>query len=583
MGLSRWDSRIGGPPGPDGFFSFWKRAATAISYQVAIAGVQYTVSITSFGALINATASALNTDDIPLNAALVYITALGGGELYADEGDYNLADPVDYPGDNLIITGSGRNTLFDGVGLADNEHAIQITGRDDCTVRNLAVQNPAGGGLTRYCILIENGSDRTMIERVVIVQSDHDAIHITGTTLNGGWIIDCEILSCDETGIYFRMDADVYVYDFIISGNRLVNCIEGGIHLGNPPLGYAPKERIIITENIIVNCTGLGAYGIEVGTRAYRCIIANNIARNCYGGIALIGVSHHSTVDGNVAYENLGFGFYFSGLYSSFCNNVSYDNGGNGIECNAARYSTINGNTSSENTQHGFTCWNMDNNIMSDNVSYANDSGNTGTYDGLAINASSDYNYITDNYFIDNDRYGVSVAAGATGNVIKDNIYRGNTVGSINDAGTDTRVHEIVVEPEDRDASRGDHPVAQMLDDVSTTVRFGFGAPDEFQEAVTAQVVIIPAANGTLRRQVETDFGKVCSGEAYNAHSDAIAAGDVAGMIQDDLECIDVSAALTGLAARDTVGMRFIRDATAGSGDTIVGTVWVKEFRMRFV
>ena len=497
MGLSRWDSRIGGPPGPDGFFSFWKRAATAISYQVAIAGVQYMVSITSFGALINATASALNTDDIPLNAALVYITVLGGGELYADEGDYNLADPMDLLGANIIITGAGRNTLIDGDGLANNEHAIQISGRDDCVIRNLAIQTQDGGGNVSHCIFIEDGSDGFLIEGVWIITSDVDGIHVEGTDINNGWIINCRIRGCDRNGIRVEMD----------DGDWL---------------------DLIHISKCNINTTGACIYAFRL---RYSTICENSLI---YGSEGL---------------------YLWIVWYCSFSSNIIAEIDGEGIHTLNVFRCTIEGNIIQ----------------LSQN-------------NGILIDSTSDYNNITDNYLIQNIRYGIEILlANCNENTVKDNKYYQNTLGCINDLGTDTRVHEIVVEPEDRDASRGDHPVAQMLDNVSTTVRFGFGAPDEFQEAVTAQVVIIPAANGTLRRQVETDFGKVCSGEAYNAHSDAIAAGDVAGMIQDDLECIDVSAALTGLAARDTVGMLFIRDATAGSGDTIAGTVWVKEFRMRFV
>lgn len=119
-----------------------------------------------------------------------------------------------------------------------------------------------------------------------------------------------------------------------------------------------------------------------------------------------------------------------------------------------------------------------------------------------------------------------------------------------------------------------------MLDGVNTIVRFAFSVPLDFTALVTAQVVLVAGAAGDLRSAVNTDFGKICSAEDYNTHSGAIAAGQVAVLI-NDIICIDISAALAGLAAGDWVGVEFSREAS-NVNDTINATVWFLGFRMRY-
>ena len=121
------------------------------------------------------------------------------------------------------------------------------------------------------------------------------------------------------------------------------------------------------------------------------------------------------------------------------------------------------------------------------------------------------------------------------------------------------------------DGNIGDFPSEVMLDGVETICRTTVYITDDFTSVVSAYLLIVPAATGNLRWSCATDFGRVCVGEAYDTHSDSVAATTTA-VTADEIECLDISAALTALAAEDLVGVTFIRegdDALDTIGDTV--------------
>lgn len=109
------------------------------------------------------------------------------------------------------------------------------------------------------------------------------------------------------------------------------------------------------------------------------------------------------------------------------------------------------------------------------------------------------------------------------------------------------------------DSYIGQHGVMQMLDGVDTTILMDFTLPLDFNITTwSVDVLLIPGGTGNLRRAVTTDFGLICAGEAYNANQDTIAAGEVA-VTANEVECLDITAALTGSTPLDLVGMEFTR------------------------
>jgi hypothetical protein len=89
--------------------------------------------------------------------------------------------------------------------------------------------------------------------------------------------------------------------------------------------------------------------------------------------------------------------------------------------------------------------------------------------------------------------------------------------------------------------------------------------PSNFNAVVSALVWGIANGTGDLRYSINTEFGG--SGEAYNANTDSIATTTQA-VTHLDLETVDVSAALTGIAGSDVVGLAFTREGS-DAADTI--------------
>ena len=130
----------------------------------------------------------------------------------------------------------------------------------------------------------------------------------------------------------------------------------------------------------------------------------------------------------------------------------------------------------------------------------------------------------------------------------------------------------------DPDSYIGQYAAMRLTDGVDVTVRMGFLLPTNFNiNTWSVDVVLVPGGNGDLRRGVVTDFGLICAGEAYDANEDSIAAGEVAVTLSE-IECIDITEALTGSTALDLVGMEFTRygshaNDTIGADCYFIGVV----------
>jgi len=114
----------------------------------------------------------------------------------------------------------------------------------------------------------------------------------------------------------------------------------------------------------------------------------------------------------------------------------------------------------------------------------------------------------------------------------------------------------------------GDHHGVQ-LSPAGENCFFEFRMPADFTTLTSALISIIPQTTGTFDWTVTTDF--CANGEAVTTHSDSATANGQAGTNLTMLE-LDVSAALTGLAANDIVGMLFTLDVlTTTTGIVITG------------
>jgi len=143
---------------------------------------------------------------------------------------------------------------------------------------------------------------------------------------------------------------------------------------------------------------------------------------------------------------------------------------------------------------------------------------------------------------------------------------------------------EISVTAPNPDSYIGQHPSQQMLDDVITLIRVEIPIPAQLHRIVDANVVLVPGGTGNLACIALTDYGRICSDEAYNAHDGSIdyTIGDAIAVTQNEFECIDVSDALINVEGSDWVGLTFIRSG-AEATDTVNAKVDLLGVRVRYV
>jgi len=100
---------------------------------------------------------------------------------------------------------------------------------------------------------------------------------------------------------------------------------------------------------------------------------------------------------------------------------------------------------------------------------------------------------------------------------------------------------------------------------------WSFKVPHDFTSLTHCKILVIKHTDGTIDWTVNTDFGAV--GESYLTHSDSDTADGLA-MTNTEIEEIDISAAFTGIAADDYIGVEFILDAISAGTINLLGLVF---------
>jgi hypothetical protein len=131
-------------------------------------------------------------------------------------------------------------------------------------------------------------------------------------------------------------------------------------------------------------------------------------------------------------------------------------------------------------------------------------------------------------------------------------------------------------------AAKGDYSVIRLADG---SAQYAYGTiriPSGFVSLVGAYIVLIPSGTGNLAWWINTDFA--AAGEAYNTHSDSMGSGgspQITAVTADKIEEIDVSDALTGIAAGDYGGCFFKREG-ANESDTVGAAVGVMHLIIKY-
>ena len=550
-------------------WTLWSGNLGIFVYNQTIVGLEYYVAVR-----LRAVGNFVLIDygvDVPgrvINSALAEADTTGLGAVKVCGADYPLEISVAFPANELTLEGSGRITFLDGDALATNVHAIVLSGYDDCVIRDLSVQTEDGGGKTCQCIFIEDGADRFTVEGVTIVNSDMWGIYINGTSINGGLINNVTVLDADDRGIYCIMDAANFMYDLIMS-----NCSMSGRQI----MLYNCYRALIQTNNVaqfyLRDC--------------YACVVDGNVVLESeFNGISIWG-SNFAVITNNTVFLSRGHGIYIRESEDSVIDgNVVYDAGQGSLGNNDGIYVVADDRTIVSNnhvsgpgdsTRNGINIQETNYCVVVGNICY------NGMGDGISVGADSSYNIIKGNQCVDNDGYGIQITnVDCVENVVDaNNVLEGNILGAVDDGGTDTRWPELSATVVAPNGNVGLHPAIVLTDGVPVYGTIEFIAPSNMQELVSAGVVLVAAGTGNLRRWVISDYGRRCHDEVYNLHEGSIDTATVAVTI-NELECIDVTAALANLGAYDVVALQFGR-AGQDALDTIDADCYLLGLYMEYV
>ena len=106
-----------------------------------------------------------------------------------------------------------------------------------------------------------------------------------------------------------------------------------------------------------------------------------------------------------------------------------------------------------------------------------------------------------------------------------------------------------------------------LLDAANEDISLSFLVPHDFTALTSCKVVGITGGgggSGTIDWTADTNFA--ANTEAYTAHTDQATANALSTEPANNIIEIDISAAFTGLAANDKVGLKFKLDAVGDSG-----------------
>ena len=248
-------AQVAGPPGPIFDWSLWKKAATAQVYQTVIGGVGWTIACNEFGVLILNQLTALGTDQIIINAAIVYANGLGGGSVFVDEGTYNLGANVALL-TSVYLYGSGVATIL--TILAATDVCIDVNAVINVRIAHLSVATTGVGA--NDALQVRGASIAIEIENVYCLASGQDALSIAAASS------EVYVHGCFLVGEITRYGINNAGDNVRITENRIDDTGDDGIWL------QAGGTYCIVTGNRISDWTGEAIDWDE-----QTCQVAHNI------------------------------------------------------------------------------------------------------------------------------------------------------------------------------------------------------------------------------------------------------------------------------------------------------------------
>jgi hypothetical protein len=448
-------------------------------------------------------------DDVQINAAIAYVGGLGGGTIHLAQGSYDIAANITMDQADVILQGEGWDTKLILANSAD-VHVITIAA-NNCTVRDLKIdgnnanQTPTNGN----GIQITGGVPTKAHVSHVWIHEPHTGVggsyatqitvdhcfieEAAGDGINMGHCPACKILynhlyDIEAQGIYVQgTDTDTTRYDII--GNYVDTCnTENAIYvcdsgLAGQPIGW------IVADNFVTGATTAGRAGIKINNGSFG-IVANNVCWINERGISIGSSSNtrivqHVTVNDNIVYKNEGPGIW-----------LGAENGGVTRDLN-----------------------------IHDNLIYDNGDGG-GTDDGIFLGDNATDVHLHHNVLEDNNRYGISISATGTSNIIAQyNTFTNNGTGAFLDSSNSATIHSFTM-PFIAGTTRLDTAGAAWGYEIDANAEYAVAngrVPRDCQQSVRLLIQansIILEAHGMELEIVGQGGG---DNEAYNAEAIAVA------------------------------------------------------------
>lgn len=455
---------------------YWVGANEVISSARAITGttvdsVEYYLSSVNITEIFNTTQGATATvgtnpqldflpnywysdgvaDNVQMQAAIDYIETLGGGELFIEEGSYNIIAQVEVDFSNLKIRGSGTNTEITDIGAI-----FSILFEGPATIYNFTVSDIAfiGDGTDLENHILHFLDCKNIIVRDCLFLNSGDEAITLGLGCRNGHILNNVFENCtsiDALGAAIALQSGYH----IVEGNIIENSFGHGIAL-EAIVTSELIEKVLIKNNII----DADQIGIELVASGFNItditITDNQIYNPVLGGIMDWGPG--ANISNVVIMGNLIKG---GGTHADARGAINF------AKTDSQEEILISGNTIQDwdptaASKYGIQI-NSINSIITDNIisnvgdsgivlgppadfciisnNQLRDIGGFGARYGIFIKSS--YSICTDN-LVEYALRGVRIEAGGVGNLVKNNLFSSVTT-PMTDLGTDTKMSTMTL------------------------------------------------------------------------------------------------------------------------------------------
>jgi parallel beta-helix repeat protein len=384
-----------------------------------------------------------STDATLAFQAAMDATALVKGRLLMPPGTF-LVTSLSVPS-NIELEGSGDGTVL--TSATDNGIVLHLNGVSNVAVRGLKLTSTAttrGDG-----IRVTDGSD-IVIERIHATGNDY-GIRVTGSSASSR--VKISNVRCEfgiEGGILLHKSFDCVVTAATCNNNGTTS-LHHGIYISD-----TTSRRCQLIAPVCYSNTGSG---IQVGGKHHEIIGGESYSNGTNGLVnstgdtfAVVGLRCTSNTNRGILIDT-GDSVELTGVECR-------SNGLSGLELKNSRYVSVTGGHYSENTRHGIY---LNGSVSGESVRECtitgpvcidNDSGDTSTYDGIALDATA--GTCAKNKIVaavsrtssgsTKQRYGVSLTASCSTNTIAHCELGGNKTGPILDNGTLTEYKQHPVD-----------------------------------------------------------------------------------------------------------------------------------------